>query len=220
MLIATLKRDLLLVYRSPADLMNPLVFFVIVVSLFPMGISPSASVLVEIAPGILWVAALLATLLSFENVFRSDFEDGSLEQMAVSTKPFILIVLGKVIGHWLVSGMPLILVSPLLGVMLFLPAEGIQALVISLLLGTPILSLVGTIGAGLTVGLRRSGLLLTILILPLYVPVLILGTTLVKTGIQGGDYTGHMLWLGVLLTLGLALAPLATTAGLRISLSH
>ena len=220
MLLNTVKRDLLLAYRSPADLINPLVFFVIVVSLFPMGISPSAKVLVEIAPGILWVAALLATLLSFENVFRSDFEDGSLEQMAVSNKPFVFIVLGKIVSHWLISGMPLTLVSPLLGLMLFLPMEGIKALVISLLLGTPILSLVGTIGAGLTVGLRRSGLLLTILILPLYVPVLILGTTLVKTGIEGGDYTGHMLWLGALLTLGLGLAPVATGAGLRISLSH
>ena len=159
--------------RNPADMMNPLVFFVIVISLFPLGISPSQDVLSEIAPGVIWVAALLATLLSMEMMFKSDFDDGSLEQMTLSAEPLYLIVTGKIISHWIVSGLPLTLLSPLLGVMLFVNESGLIALIISLCIATPILSLLGAIGASLTVGLKKGGVLISILILPLYVPVLI-----------------------------------------------
>ncbi|MBD3649600.1 MAG: heme exporter protein CcmB, partial [Pseudomonadales bacterium] len=156
---ATILRDLRITYRNPAEIMNPLIFFVIVVTLFPLGISPSREVLADIAPGVIWVAALLATLLSLELLFRSDYDDGSLEQMVMSNEPFIMIVIGKMVSHWLSSGLFLTLLSPLLALMLFVNADGIQALVLSLLLGTPILSLIGSIGAGLTVGLRRVGVL-------------------------------------------------------------
>ena len=142
--------------RNPADMMNPLIFFVIVISLFPLGISPSQDVLSEIAPGVIWVAALLATLLSMEMMFKSDFDDGSLEQMTLSAEPLYLIVTGKIISHWIVSGLPLTLMSPLLGMMLFVNESGLIALIISLCIATPILSLLGAIGASLTVGLKKE----------------------------------------------------------------
>jgi heme exporter protein B len=220
MLGATIRRECLQSLRNPAEVLNPLAFFVIVLTLFPLGISPSAALLSAIAPGVIWVAALLATLLSVEQMFRSDYDDGSLEQMAVSNQPLLLIVGGKVIGHWLMSGLPLTLLSPLLAHMLFVNGDGIVALVLSLLLATPVLSLIGAIGAGLTVGLRKGGVLIAILILPLYVPVLIIATAMVNTGMLGGDYTGHMLWLGVFLSLSVGLAPIAASAGVRISLSR
>ena len=220
MLFATIRRDLVIGFRHPGDLVNPIVFFVLVISLFPLGISPSPDVLRAIAPGVVWVAALLSTLLSMEAMFRGDHEDGSLEQMAVSTQPFLLLITGRIVSHWLVSGLPLVLLSPLLAVMLALDGPGITAMLISLAIGTPILSLFGAIGAGLTVGLRKGGVLIAILILPLYVPVLIFGTTLIQTGIQGGDYTAHMLWLGAILALAAGMSPIATAAAVRISLSH
>lgn len=220
MFLQTIKRELLLAFRNPSDFLNPLIFFVIVVSLFPLGISPSPEKLVDIAPGIFWVAALLATILSLDHLFKSDFDDGSLEQMLVSRQSFYFIVVGKVVSHWLISGLPLLLISPLLGLMLFLPWAGIEALLISLLMGTPILSLFGSIGSSLVVGLKKSGVLIAILILPIYVPVLILTTALVKAGIQHSSYVGHVYWLGALLALSIALAPLATMAGIRISVSQ
>ncbi|HJL60891.1 MAG TPA: heme exporter protein CcmB [Pseudomonadales bacterium] len=220
MLLMTIRRDLLLTFRHPADVLNPVFFFILVVALFPIGISPSAEVLQTIAPGVLWVAALLATLLSMEVMFRSDNDDGSLEQMAVSMQPFILLISGKIITHWIMSGLPLVLLSPVLAVMLALNESAIQGVVISLMLGTPTLSLLGAIGAGLTVGLKKGGVLIALLILPLYVPVLILGTTLIQTAALGGDYTAHMLWLGAILALSAGVAPIATGAGVRISLSH
>jgi heme exporter protein B len=220
MLLNTIKRDVLVTFRNPAEMVNPLVFFVIVISLFPLGISPSEKVLADIAPGVIWVAALLATLLSMDLIFRSDYEDGSLEQMTLTEQPFVLITLGKILSHWLMTGLPLTLLSPLLGVMLFVNEEGIKAIMLSLLLGTPVLSLFGAVGAALTVGLRKGGVLIAILILPLYVPVLILATEMIKTGMSGGDYSGHMLWLGALLLMSLGVAPIATSAGVKISLSH
>ena len=220
MLIATIKRELLLNFRQPAEMLNPLVFFVLVVSLFPLGISPSADVLQMIAPGVIWVAALLATLLSMESMFRSDYEDGSLEQIAVSPQSFVLVVFGKIASHWIISGLPLVILSPVLGIMLAMDAEALKGVLISLMLGTPIMSLLGAIGAGLTVGLRKGGILIAILILPLYVPVLILGTALIQAADAGADYTGHILWLGALLALSAGIAPIATAAGVRISLSH
>jgi len=220
MLLAIIKRDLVIGFRHPSDIINPAVFFVLVISLFPLGISPSPEVLRAIAPGVIWVAALLSTLLSMETIFRSDHEDGSLEQMAVAMQPFMLMITGKIVGHWLVSGLPLVLLSPILAMMLALDEPGIRAMLISLLIGTPILSLFGAIGAGLTVGLRKGGVLIAILILPLYVPVLILGTSLIQTGIQGGDYTAHVLWLLALLAMTAGISPIATAAGVRISLGH
>ena len=215
-----IKRELLIAYRNPADLLNPLIFFVIVISLFPLGISPTEKVLSQIAPGVIWVAALLSTLLSMDILFRSDYDDGSLEQMTLSREPFLFLILGKIVSHWLVTGLPLALLSPLLALMLFMNEAGAWALFFSLLLGTPILSLLGAIGAGLTVGLRKGGLLIAVLILPLFVPVLIIATAMVQAGMQSVDYTGHMLWLGAILAASIGFAPIATSVGVRISLSH
>lgn len=219
-LLSTVKRDLLLTIRNPSDMLNPLAFFVIVISLFPLGVGPGKDVLSEIAPGVIWVAALLATLLSMDAMFRSDYDDGSLEQMAVSKEPLYIIVGGKILSHWLLTGLPLTLLSPVLAGMLFVNSSGMGAVVLSLLVGTPILSLLGSIGAGLTVGLRKGGVLIAILILPLYIPVLILGTTMVQAGMLHQPYTGHILWLSAILALSLGLAPIATSASVRISLSH
>jgi heme exporter protein B len=193
-----------------------LLFFILVVSLFPLGIGPSPQLLATIAPGVIWVAALLATLLSMERLFRSDFEDGALEHLLLSPHSLPLLVLAKVSAHWLVTGLPLLLVSPLLGVLLQLPASAIRALPLTLLLGTPALSLIGAIGVALTVSLRRGGVLLTLLVLPLYVPVLIFGTAAVAAAGAGLPTTGQLALLGALLALALTLAPLATAAGLRI----
>ena len=217
-IFATMRRELLLSCRHPADVLNPLVFFVLVVSLFPLGVGPSSASLV--APGIIWVAALLATLLSLEALFRSDFDDGSLEQMSLARAPFILLVTGKMISHWLFSGLPLVLLSPLIAIMLAVDVAAIKPVVITLLLGTPTLSLLGSIGAGLTLGLKKGGVLIAIIILPLYAPVLILGTKLIQTALAGGNYQGHILWLGALLALIASIAPIATAASVKLSISQ
>ena len=218
--LATIKRDLLVYFRRPADVLNPLVFFVIVVTLFPLGVGPSKEVLSIIAPGVVWVAALLATLMSLDLIFRSDFEDGSLEQMLVSDQSFLLLTQAKVVSHWLVTGLPLVLLTPVLSLMLFVDGQGMLAMSLSILLVSPTLSLIGAIGAALTVGLAKGGLLVAILILPLYIPVLILGTAMVQTGAFGGDYTGHIYWLVAILFLALGLAPVATAASVRLSLEQ
>ena len=218
--LATIKRDLLVYFRRPADVLNPLVFFVIVVTLFPLGVGPSREVLSIIAPGVVWVAALLATLMSLDLIFRSDFEDGSLEQMLVSDQSFLLLTQAKVVSHWLVTGLPLVLLTPVLSLMLFVDGNGMLAMSLSILLVSPTLSLIGAIGAALTVGLAKGGLLVAILILPLYIPVLILGTAMVQTGAFGGDYTGHIYWLVAILFLALGLAPVATAASVRVSLEQ
>jgi heme exporter protein B len=215
--LGVLRRDLQLGIRKRSELLNPILFFILVVSLFPLGIGPAPGLLGEIAPGVIWVAALLATLLSMERLFRSDFEDGALEHLLLSPHSLSLLVLAKVLAHWLVTGLPLILVSPLLGVLLHMPVEAIQVLPLTLLLGTPILSLLGAIGVALTVGLRRGGVLLTLLVLPLYVPVLIFGTAAVAAAAAGLPVSGQLALLGDMLALALTLSPLATAAGLRIS---
>lgn len=217
--IQTFKRDLVLAFRRKSELVNPLIFFLIVVTLFPIGVSPEPLFLAELAPGLLWVAALLSTLLSMESLFKADFEDGSLEQLLLSPQPLFMVVLAKVTAHWLMSGLALTLVAPLLAVMLFLPFEGMPGLMLSLLLGTPTLSLIGAIGAALTVGLRRGGVLISLLVLPLYIPVLIFGSSAVQAAITGLPLGGYFALLGALLALALALAPLATGAALRISVS-
>ena len=216
---ALMRRDLQLGFRRRSELLNPVFFFVLVVSLFPLAVGPSPQILAEIAPGVIWVAALLATLLSMERLFRSDFDDGSLEQLLLSPQPLTLLVLAKVLVHWLMTGLPLLVVSPILAVLLHLPQAAILVLPVSLLLGTPTLSLVGAIGVALTVALRRGGVLLTILILPLYIPVLIFGTTAVMAAASGLVVTGHLALLGALFILALSLAPLAIAASLRISVS-
>lgn len=217
--LTVLKRDLTLAIRHRGEIANPLLFFVITASLFPMGVSPERDTLRLLAPGVLWVAALLSTLLSLDNMFRSDFEDGALEQLLVSPQPLTVLVLAKVSAHWLVTGLPLILVSPLLGLLLALPSEATPALLVTLLLGTPTLSLVGSIGVALTVGLRRGGALLSLLVLPLYIPVLIFGANAVGAAATGLAVTGQIYMLAAMLALAITLAPVAAAASLRISMN-
>ena len=214
-----LKRDLTLAVRHRGEMINPLLFFVLVTSLFPLGIGADPVLLKAIGPGIIWVAALLAALLSLDGIFRSDFEDGTLEQLLLSSHPVSILVLAKVLAHWLVTGLPLLLVSPLLGILLGLPPAGIQVLLITLLLGTPVLSLLGAVGVALTVGLRKGGMILSLLVLPLYVPLLIFAANAVDTAAAGLPITAHLSLISALLVLALSLSPLATAAALRISLS-
>ena len=216
--LTVLKRDLTLALRTRSEIANPLIFFIIVVSLFPLAVSPESGLLRTVAPGVIWVAALLSTMLSLDSIFRSDFEDGSLEQMLLSPHPMTVLVLGKVTAHWLVSGLPLILLSPLLGVLLFLPFEAMPALLATLALGTPVLSLIGAIGVALTVGLRRGGLLLSLLVLPLYIPVLIFASNAIATAAADLSIKGQLYFLAAMFALAVTLAPLATAAALRISL--
>ncbi len=217
-LFSLLKRDLMLAFRHRSELMNPLIFFLIVVSLFPMGLNPQSQVLPMMGAAVIWVAALLAAMLSLDNMFRSDFDDGTLEQIVLSPWPLPAMVLMKVLAHWLVSGIPLVLLSPLLGVMFNLPAESIGALVLTLLIGTPVLSLIGAIGVALTVGLRRGGVLLSLLVLPLYIPILIFGAGSVWDASLGASVYGPLLFMGAILVLTLTLAPFAIASAVRISL--
>ena len=215
-----LRREARLLCRRPAELLNPLVFFAIVVALFPLAVGPESKLLETLSPGLVWVGALLAVLLSLDGLFRSDFEDGSLEQWVLSPQPLPLLVLAKVQAHWLFSGLALVLLAPLLALMLGLPARCLPVLLISLLLGTPILSLLGAVGAALTVGLKRGGLLLALLILPLYIPVLILGSGALQSALQGLPTAGHLLWLASLTALAVTLTPFAIAAGLKISVGE
>lgn len=215
-----LARELRLLVRRPAELLNPLVFFAIVIALFPLAVGPEAQLLQTLSPGLVWVAALLAVLLSLDGLFRSDFDDGSLEQWVLSPHPLALLVLAKVLAHWLFSGLALVLLAPLLALMLGLPGQCVPVLMLSLLLGTPTLSLLGAVGAALTVGLKRGGLLLALLILPLYIPVLILGSGALQAALQGMPATGYLLWLGSLAALALTLTPFAIAEGLKISVAE
>lgn len=216
---AMLRRDLVVAFRQRSDLVNPLFFFIMVIALFPLGIGPEPSTLQKIAPGVIWIAALLSTLLSVDSLFRQDFDDGSLELALLSPQPLFVLVLGKIVAHWLVTALPLILVSPVLGIMLYMDADTIQATLCSLLLGTPVLSMISAIGAALTVGLRKGGVLVAIIALPLYVPVLIFGTGAVEAASMGMAFGGQLAILGAFLILALAFAPFAIAAGLRISLN-
>ncbi|WP_158772636.1 heme exporter protein CcmB [Cobetia sp. L2A1] len=218
-LAATLKRDLRQALRRRSELINPLAFFALVITLFPLGISPDKALLATLAPGLVWVAALLATLLSLDGMFRQDLDDGSLEQLLLTPQPLALLVLAKVAGHWLLTGLPLALMAPLLGVMLGLPSAAFGVLMASLALGSLSLSLIGAIGAALTVGLRRGGVLLSLIILPLYIPVLIFGAGAVQSAAAGMPSLPHLAILGAMLALALTLAPLAIAAGLRLSIN-
>lgn len=211
-------RDLTLAWRRRADVLSTLFFFVIVVSLFPLGIGPETQLLRSIAPGIVWVAALLASMLSLGRLFANDYQDGTLEQMLLTPQPLYLVVLGKVLAQWLVSEVPLVLIAPLLGVQFDLAPNTLLVLSISLLIGTPILSLIGSIGAALTLGLRGGGVLIALLILPLYIPVLIFGAGAVDASIIGANPQANISLLAALLVLSLVFAPWATSAALRISL--
>ena len=212
------RRDLLLAVRKPADVATPLVFFAIVVSLFPLGVGPEPVVLRTLAPGVLWVAALLATMLSLSRLFAADYADGTLEQLALSPQPLTALVFAKVMAHWVTTGLPLLLLSPLLAIQLYLPVEALGTLLLSLLLGTPVLSLIGSIGAGLTLGLRGGGVLLSLLVLPLYTPILIFGAGAVTASATGLDPEAYLSLLGAVLAVALGFAPWATAAALRISL--
>ncbi len=211
------RRDITLAMRRRSDLFTTLFFFVIVVSLFPLGIGPEMNTLRLIAPGVVWVAALLASMLALERLFAADFEDGTLEQMLLVPQPLSLLVLGKVTAHWLVTGLPLAIVAPLLGLQYDLSPEALGVLVVSLLLGTPALSLIGAIGAALTLGLRGGGVLVSLLVLPLCIPVLIFGAGAVEANVSGLGEQGHLSMLGALLVLSLLFSPLAASAALRIS---
>ena len=213
-------REWVIAFRNRADLANPLLFFFSILMFIPLGVSPDPKVLGAIAPGIIWTVALLATLLSLDGLFVGDYEYGGLEQMLASGQPMFWLVLAKIIVHWLVTGLPLTLLSPLLGVMMSLPSEGYMALVVSLAIGTFVLSLIGAIGAALTVTLRKGGLLLSLIIMPLYVPVLVFGATAVTASIDGVPIAGHIAVIGAMLAISLVLAPAATAGALKINLRH
>ena len=214
---AVIKRDTRLAIRQPSEIAQPVVFFVIVVSVFPFGVGSNPDQLAAIGPGIVWVGALLATLLALDNLFRSDFDDGSLEQLILSEHPLSVLILGKILVHWCVTGLPLIIVTPLLGVLLGLDTPTLIVLMGSLLLGTPNLSLVGAIGSALTISIRRAGLLVTLLVLPLYIPILIFGAGAASAAQSGLPTAGHLYMLGAIAMGAIALAPIATSAALRIS---
>ena len=211
-------RDLTLAWRRRADVLSTLFFFVIVVSLFPLGVGPETELLRSIAPGVVWVAALLASMLSLNRLFANDYQDGTLEQMLLTPQPLYFIVLGKLFAQWMVSEVPLVLIAPLLGMQFGLAPNTLLVLFVSLLVGTPVLSLVGSIGAALTLGLRGGGVLIAVLILPLYIPVLTFGSGAVDASIVGISPQPNLYLLGAVLVLSLVFAPWATAAALRISL--
>ena len=216
---ATLKRDLIIAYKRKNDVVNPFMFFFIVATMFPIGISPDPDRLGEIAAGVLWISALLASLLAMDNLFRADYEDGSLEQLLLSPHPLYFLVLAKNISHWLVSGLPVVLVSPLIAYMLNLPDAAYSIIFITLLIGTPVFSLLGSIGVSLTVSLGSRGLILAVITLPMSVPVLIAGTLTVQETLNGASLGGYLAIMGAMLVGALTLAPLASAAALRISVN-
>ncbi len=213
-----LRRQLLLAFRSPVDAANPLIFFAMVIVLFPIGLGPDPAVLARFAPGILWIVALLSSLLSSDALFRSDYDDGSLEQLLLAPQPLYFSVIAYVVAHWLITGLLLALMAPVFALMLGLAAQAIPGLMLSLLLGTAVLSLIGCIGAALTVSLKRGGMLIALLVLPLYVPVLIFGSAAVQAAVDGVSIAPYLAILAAMLSLGVALAPFAIAAGLRIGI--
>jgi heme exporter protein B len=215
----TFRRELLLAVRSPGEVINPLMFFVIAVTLFPLGGGVESNFLSSIASGVIWVTALLAIMFSMDSLFRADYEDGSLEQLLMSPQPLYFLLLAKVFSHWLVACLPIIILAPVFADMLAMPAAGKLPLVLGLLVGTPVLCLLGAIGMALTVGLSRSGLLLAVLILPLYIPVLIFGTGMVEAAMGSLPYTGLLALLGAILIVTICLSPIAIGAALRISVN-
>jgi heme exporter protein B len=216
--VAVLRRDLQLAFRQGSAISLTVMFFVITVTLFPLGVGPEPAILARIAAGVLWVAALLSAMLSLDRLFQADYEDGSLDLMALSPLPLELTVLAKVIAHWLTGGLPLVVIAPVLALALNLPAAAIPTLLAAMLLGTPVLSLLGAIGAGLTVGVRRGGVLLSLLVLPLYIPVLIFGVAAIEAAVGGFGVRPHLLILGAFFFAALVLSPIAASAALRLAL--
>ncbi|MDD2661240.1 MAG: heme exporter protein CcmB [Methylococcales bacterium] len=216
---AIIRRDLLLALRRRSEIANPLLFFILVITLFPLGIGAQPNLLQAIAPGIIWVSALLAAMLSLDSLFRSDFDDGSLEQILLSPHPASILVLAKIIAHWLVTGLPLLIIAPLLAIFLGMPAQSLGILLLTLLLGTPVLSLIGAIGVALTVGLRRGGMILSLLVLPLYVPVLIFASNAVEMAGSGLSANAQINILISILFMALVLAPWPTAAALKMSIN-
>ncbi|MEQ1558648.1 MAG: heme exporter protein CcmB [Methyloglobulus sp.] len=216
---AIVRRDLVLAMRRRSEIANPVLFFILVITLFPLGIGAQPKLLQAIAPGIIWVSALLATMLSLDSLFRSDFDDGSLEQILLSPYPTSILVLGKITAHWLTTGLPLLIVAPLLAVFLGMPNQSLSILLLTLFLGTPILSLIGAVGVALTVGLRRGGMILSLLVLPLYVPVLIFASNAVEMASTGLPVTAQINILISMLLMALVLAPWPTAAALKMSIN-
>ncbi len=210
------KRDLLLLWRHRAEAANPVLFFFVIALIFPLGLGPEPQMLQSVGPGVIWIAALLATLLSLEAVFRSDLEDGSLEQLLLSPHPLTLLVMAKILSHWLTAGLPLLLLAPILGLQFGIAGYTLGVLLLTLILGTPALSLMGAIGVALTAGLRAAGILATLLLLPLYVPILIFATGATAAANRGLAWGPQLYMLGALLMLAITLAPLAAAAALRI----
>jgi heme exporter protein B len=217
-MLALLRREFSVALRQKGEVLTPLVFFVVIASLFPLGVGPESALLMRMAPGVLWVSALLAAMLSLQRLFATDYADGSLEQMALSSTPLGLLVVAKALSHFLLSGLPLVLMAPVLGLQFGLEPRALGILMLTLLLGTPTLSLIGSVGAALTLGVRGAGVLLSLLILPLYIPVLIFGAGAVEADAAGLGFSGHLSLLAALLVLSVFFAPLATTTALRISL--
>lgn len=216
--LTILFRDLTLAMRHKTEILTTLFFFLIVISLFPLGVGIEKSLLQKMAPGVAWIAALLASMLALERLFASDYEDGTLEQMLLSPQPLFIIVLAKVFAHWLLTGLPLVLIAPLVGLQYHLSADTITMMMLALLLGTPVLSLLGAIGAALTLGLRGGGVLISLLVLPLYIPVLIYGAGVVADSmLSHNNVQAYLLLLSGFLILTLVLTPWATAAALRIA---
>ncbi len=216
---AVLRRDLILAFRRRAEVANPVFFFILVVTLFPLGVGAHPKLLQAMAPGIIWVSALLAVMLSLDSLFRSDFDDGSLEQLLLSAHPLTVLVLAKIIAHWLLTGLPLLIVAPLLAIFLGLPDQAMGTLLITLVLATPVLSLIGSIGVSLTVGLRRGGMILSLLVLPLYVPVLIFASNAVEMAGNGLPVDAQINILIAIFFMSAVLAPLPAAAAIRMSIN-
>jgi heme exporter protein B len=217
-MLAVFKREIALGLRQKGEVLTPLVFFMVVASLFPLGVGAETKLLLRMAPGVLWVSALLAAMLSLQRMFATDYADGSLEQMVLSPTPLGLLVVSKAVAHFAMSGLPLVFVAPVLGLQFGMDGRAMGILMLSLLLGTPTLSLIGSIGAALTLGVRGAGVLLSLLILPLYIPVLIFGAGAVEADAAGLGIGGHFSLLAALLVMSLFFTPMATAAALRISL--
>jgi heme exporter protein B len=217
-LLEIVRRDLRLALRQGSDSVMVVTFFVLTVILFPFGIGPEANILERVSPGVLWVTALLASMLSLDRLFQADYEDGSLELLALTPTALEVLVIGKVIAHWLTTGLPLMVAAPVLAVLLHMNGDGFVALLVTMLLGTPTLSLIGAMGAALVLGARRGGVLLSLLVLPLYIPVLIFGVGAIDAVVQGMEDGAQLLVLGGILLAALPLAPLAAAAALRQAL--
>jgi heme exporter protein B len=218
LLSLVIRRDLVLAMRRRADVLTTLIFFVIVVSLFPLGVGPEMDMLRKMAPGVVWVAALLASMLSLGRMFSADYLDGTLEQMMLVPQSLSVLVLAKILAHWMVSGLPLVIMAPVLGLQFDMSAQALWVLIAALLLGTPILSMIGAVGAALTLGLRGGGALVSLLVLPLCIPVLIFGAGAVEAVVSGTSVGSHLSLLGALLLMALVFTPWVTALALRISM--